>query len=253
MAAIAEQFAHIEQAASALVEELEGLKSETQHYSAAAASLEIAGQRLGNLALEATDLSTRAAEVVAALKEIGTPQLLSGLEALTARYSEHAARLEALDHMIRGAADKTAAAGENIQALAKDLRQGYSETASSLKQVLTRLDHVGATSIATEQKSSQAISKMESLGSAISAVDTRVDAARTALNQLLAQSDKINGSVSTVASRLESHSATSDQRLRDLGGEANRIFKVAGVTVLLAGASLVTSLVTLAYVLVAHR
>jgi chromosome segregation ATPase len=253
MSPVAEQFVNVEQAANALVAELECLKAETQHYSAAAASLELAGQRLGSLAVEATSLSSRAGETMAVLKEIGTPQLLSGLEALTARYTEHADRLVALDQLIRDATKQTSEASNSIQALVKDLRQGNSETGNSLKQILTRLDHVGTTSIATEQKCSQAISKLESLGSALSAVDARVDAARTALSQLQGQSDKINSAVGTVAARLESFATTTDQQLKAVAAEGLRLFQFARLAFVAAGAGLAVSLVTLIYLLATHR
>jgi chromosome segregation ATPase len=166
MPPIAEKFINVEQAAAALVGELENLKSETQHYSSAAASLETAGQRLGYLASETADLSARLREIVQALKEIGTPQLLGGLESLTERYSEHAVQLEALDRLIREGTEKTSAVSDGIQTVMEDLRQGYGETGASLKQVLAGLDRIDSTSIAAEQTTSQIASKLEALSAA---------------------------------------------------------------------------------------
>src|SRR5438132_6744075 len=105
MATIAEQFLITEQAASALLDELENLKAETQHYSSASMALDAAGRSLSSLAKETADLATRTHDLVLATNEIGTVQLIEGMDRLATRCTEHAVKLQSLDQFVHHAAE----------------------------------------------------------------------------------------------------------------------------------------------------
>src|SRR6266851_2637862 len=182
MTTIAEQFLTTEHAANALLDELENLKAETQHYSTASMALDAAGRSLSSLAGDTADLATRVRDLVLASREIGTERLLEGLDGLNARNSEHADKLQSLAELVRHSAEKASATGSAVEALAACLQQGQAETDSSLRQILTHVDYVGASVISSDQK---------------------IDAAGTALTQLQDQSDKIASSVSGLGPKVD--------------------------------------------------
>src|SRR5439155_10044163 len=111
MTTIAEQFLTTEQAANALLDELENLKAETQHYSTASMALDAAGRSLSSLAGDTADLAARVRDLVLASREIGTERLLEGLDGLITRCAEHADKLQGLDQLLRHSAEKTSATG----------------------------------------------------------------------------------------------------------------------------------------------
>src|SRR6266852_8026011 len=117
MPTIAEQFLNTEQAANDLLDELENLKAETQHYSTASMALDADGRSLSTLANQTADLAARVRDLVLASKEIGTERLLEGLAGLTTRHAEHADKLQGLDQLVRHSAENAHAAGAAIEAL----------------------------------------------------------------------------------------------------------------------------------------
>ncbi len=232
MPTIAEQFLTTEQAASALLDELENHKAETQHYTTASMALDAAGRSLSGLANETTDLAARVRDLVLATKEIGTERLLEGLDGLTTRCTEHADKLHELDELVRHFAENTSATSAAVEALAACLQQGQAETDSSLRQILTHVDYVGASVISSDQK---------------------IDAAGTALTQLQDQSDKIASSVSGLGPKVDALVMSTERRLQALESANARVLqsvRLAGWTALAAFAS---SLATLLYLLTSRH
>ena len=232
MTTIAEQFLNTEQAANDLLDELENLKAETQHYSTASMALDAAGRSLSSLAGDTADLATRVRDLVLASREIGTERLLEGLDGLNARNSEHADRLQSLAELVRHSAEKASATGSAVEALAACLQQGQAETDSSLRQILTHVDYVGASVISSDQK---------------------IDAAGTALTQLQDQSDKITSSVSGLGPKVDALVMSTERRLQALESANARVLqsvRLAGWTALAAFAS---SLATLLYLLTSRH
>jgi|SRR5438309_1005952 len=135
MTTIAEQFLTTEQAANALLDELENLKAETQHYSTASMALDAAGRSLSSLAGDTADLAARVRDLVLASREIGTERLLEGLDRLTTRGAEQKEKLQELDNLVRHALTQL---------------QGQSDTlASSVNGLGLKLDGAAA---ATERR-----------------------------------------------------------------------------------------------------
>jgi len=232
MPTIAEQFLTTEQAASALLDELENLKAETQHYTTASMALDAAGRSLSGLANETTDLAARVRDLVLASKEIGTERLLEGLDGLTTRGTEHADKLQRLDQLVRSFSENTSATSAAVEALAARLQQGQAETDNSLKQVLTRVDYVSASVISSDQK---------------------IDAAHTALTELQGQSDELISSIGGLGPKLDALATSTEQRLRALESANARVLqsvRLAGWTALAAFAS---SLATLLYLWMGHH
>jgi chromosome segregation ATPase len=253
MATVAEQFLRTEQAANALLEELESLRSETRHYSTAASSLETAGRSLSALASEATSLSASMRETVLSLKEIGTAQLLEGLERLAERYNEHAVQLQGLGDLVRQSTTSMTATASTIRSLAGDLKQGHAEITSLLKQALSRIDHVGTALITADQKTAQLLSTADSLVGTTAALDGKVDAARTALAQIQNQSDKIGSTVRATGAKLDAFVPMTEQRLQVLTDENKRLVHSVRLAAWSAGMALASSLLTLVYLVMTHR
>jgi methyl-accepting chemotaxis protein len=136
MPTIAEQFLETEQAANALLDELECLKTETQNYSTASRTLDAAGQSLNGLVNETTDLAEGVRDVVLALREIGTPNLLEGLEGLAMRYTEHAEKLQSLNELVRQSADRTSAASTTVETAIGSLESKLDRHAKATEQLL---------------------------------------------------------------------------------------------------------------------
>lgn len=141
MATIAEQFLKTEQAASALLDELGQLRSETKHYSSAASALDDASRSLGELAGKATELVTDVRNVVVAMQEIGTPELLERLERLTARSEEQVGQLQDLRECVQRLTEKVDVLLPAVSAIPDRL-------ATSLGPIESRLDAIAG---ATEQ------------------------------------------------------------------------------------------------------
>lgn len=253
MATVAEQFLKTEQATNALLEELENLRSETRHYSTAASSLETAGRNLSALASEATSLSASVRETVLSLKEIGTAQLLEGLEGLANRYSEHAAQLRGLGDLVAKSTTSLTATDSTIRSLASDLKRGHDEITSLLKQGLSRIDHVGTALIAADQKTAQLLSTADSLVGSTATLDRKVDAARTALTQIQNQSDKIGGALGSTGTKLDTFIAATEQRLQVLMDENKRLLHFVRLAAWSAGMALGSGLATLIYLVVIQR
>jgi chromosome segregation ATPase len=228
MPSIAEQFLITEQAASALLDELENLKAETQHYSTASMALDAAGRSLSGLANETADLAARTRDLVLATKEIGTERLLEELDGLTTRSTAQADKLQRLDQLVRGLSENTSAASAAVEALSVCLQQKQAETDNCLKQVLTRVDHVGASLISCDQK---------------------IDAARTTLTELKGESDELVSSVGGLGPKLDGWAMSTERRLQALESANARVLqsvRLAGWTALAAFAS---SLAILIYLL----
>src|SRR5947209_2129554 len=190
MTTIAERFLTTEQAANALLDELENLKAETQHYSTASMALDAAGRSLSSLAGDTADLAARVRDLVLASREIGTERLLEGLDRLTTRGAEQKEKLQELDDLVRHAAETASAAGAAIVALAAAFQHGHAET---------------------DRKIGQAQDLLEGINGALATADRKIDAAHTALTQLQGQSDTLASSVNGLGLKLDGAAAATER------------------------------------------
>jgi chromosome segregation ATPase len=239
MPTIAEQFLTTEQAASALLDELESLKAETEHYGTASMALDAAGRSLSSLASETSDLAGRVRDLVLASREIGTERLLEGLDGLTTRCTEHANLLQSVDQRARDAADAASAAGVATQALATDLQQRQAGTDDALKEVFTRMDHAQAV--------------LEGLNGTTLTSDGKLDAAHAALSQLQGQSVQVATSVDGLGSKLDTLVASTERRLETLESANARVLRSVRLIGWTTLAALASSLITLALYLIGHH
>lgn len=216
MPTIAEQFLKTEQAAHALLEELERLREETQHYSAAARTLDAAGNSLGHLVQETSDLARGVHEVILTLREIGTTRIHECLATLGEEARAHTQRLCALETALG-----------NQQAQLATMSQGAHECADQLR-ALERLlqDLAKALSI-----TGQAIEV---------SIDTKQQAVQTVMEEALRNIRADGANIRTVT----------EEGFRSARAGSSELFKWVRMAVWMACASLLASTFALVVLLV---
>jgi uncharacterized protein YukE len=95
-----EEFLRLEQAATELVAQLESLRSETEHYAGARGALDETVLGIVGAAGSRGTLSARVADVIEALRRVGTAELLAGQERLATSMSGFEANVDGLGRTV---------------------------------------------------------------------------------------------------------------------------------------------------------
>ena len=107
-------FLRAEEAASRLAEELKRLDSESQRYGDAATTLSAAGERLKALAEAVRGNTEQTTEVVTAIRSVGSPAIIDGLNQLNTTVGE---TREAVQRALAAIEDLARVSGEHGQQL----------------------------------------------------------------------------------------------------------------------------------------
>jgi DNA repair ATPase RecN len=153
-------FLRAEKDATALVAQLHQLRDETVRYTEAHHALEETTLAVSSSATNLGELMARVGDILETLRTIGTPQLLSGQEALAdsvSSLSSGVATLEAaVDGLNRTVSDRVADATKQLESVQRDMQMAIQEqqrerlaTAEAQQAVISAISRVGATTDAT--------------------------------------------------------------------------------------------------------